>query len=202
MSQFFSLCFPAHRPEAIWFSRSWFIAVTDSSEPVLFFSAAIRFHGHSPLSCVARELTIFASHSKLTLFSATDWSPMRFGSYCVRLLVSRFFLFFCSLIQCQWMSCQVIDFARKPVLLLSRRIKRLDFFQFSSCSCGGFSDTLIRCLVKCSWGTELLCSLILVADDSHETLQVSIVVFRCVFQYPNPVPRTNTFSIAMWVWPS
>jgi hypothetical protein len=58
-----------------WLSRfpwSWFIAITGSSEPVLFFPATIRFLGHSPLSYLARELAIFASRSNLTLCSATS----------------------------------------------------------------------------------------------------------------------------------
>jgi hypothetical protein len=37
---------------------------------------------------------------------------------------------------------------------------------------------------------------------SRVSLLTSCVVFRCVSRLPNPVPRADSFSIAMRSWPS
>jgi hypothetical protein len=37
----------------------------------------------------------------------------------------------------------------------------------------------------------------LVAVVLHVTLLASIVVFHCIFRLPNPIPRVDSFSIAI-----
>jgi hypothetical protein len=56
--------------------------------------------------------------------------------------------------------------------------------------------------VKCAWGLELSIGSILVVIVSYVTLLASIVIFDCDSRLPNMVPRANSFSIAMWSWPS
>jgi hypothetical protein len=58
----------------------------------------------------------------------------------------------------------------KAGLLLSRPIKRLEFFRFSSCSCVGFSYTSARCSLKCALDFELFIGSFLVVIVSHVSL--------------------------------
>jgi hypothetical protein len=102
-----------------------------------------------------------------------------------------------------WFSCFGEDYCKwKPVSLLSHQIKRLEFFYCLLCSCGRYSVTHTKCLVKYVWGLELLISLILVAIVSHVTLLTSSVIFCYDYMLSNSVLRVNSFSIAMRSWPS
>jgi hypothetical protein len=41
---------------------------------------------------------------------------------------------------------------------------------------------------------------ILVVVVSLVTLHAPVVIFRCDYRLPNPIPRTNSFSITIWCW--
>jgi hypothetical protein len=54
-----------------------------------------------------------------------------------------------------------------------------------------------KCSVKYVSALELLLGSVLTFEVLHIALLASSIIFRCVFSLSNPVPRADSFSIAM-----
>jgi hypothetical protein len=79
-------------------------------------------------------------------------------------------------------------------LILEPPDQRLEFSSFSSCFVCGLFVTHMRCSIKYVWDSS--------SDFGHRSFTRD---FSCInfylplrFQLPNPVPRVNSFPIAMW----
>jgi hypothetical protein len=73
-------------------------------------------------------------------------------------------------------SQSVVGKCRPAGLVLESPVQRLEFFEFSLYSCGGFSDTPVSCLMKYVKGSEFFIYLILVAVALHVVLLALISV--------------------------
>jgi hypothetical protein len=101
-----------------------------------FFSWPVSLH-HVLAFCARAHLTSSLVHARICLLSATVMHLTCFDS-------------------CRW----------KLVLFLSHQIQGSSFLNSSSYFCGSFSITSVRCLMKCLWGSELLCWSVFVAVGS------------------------------------